>query len=391
MKRTDIENSLKSAINQAPLVDVKDLVNIKAEKMCEHDFITSQEKQNDRYCTTKDKCTNITKKRSNIMKRRMLVTVSTLAACAIVLTGVYNNPVNYVSFDINPSVELGINAFNRVVSSEAYNDDGTLLLEENQLKNMTFEEALDTLVLEAEEQGYIMEDGSSVISVTTLSSDEETAEKMQTRCEDRIKLTLRTREIAANVYADCSNLEIRNQARESGISPGKYRLIEILRSLDSSFTVDKCRNAKISEIIAGIYDVLKAGNGIGGNGEYAGELERIRNIAQQMQGTCDDMQQNMYQGTNAGAAENNQGSQTGVAEQNQLNNQGTDTQVQEQIRNETIGYGSGEQRTLNPDQNQITDNKSESSDMEQIIGDENSSQIKIVNETDDKSRGYREN
>ena len=33
-------------------------------------------------------------------------------------------PVAYVSMDINPSVELGVNVFDNVVSVEAYNEDG---------------------------------------------------------------------------------------------------------------------------------------------------------------------------------------------------------------------------------------------------------------------------
>jgi hypothetical protein len=36
----------------------------------------------------------------------------------------YNTPINYVSFDVNPSVELGLNFFDKVVSCEACNEEG---------------------------------------------------------------------------------------------------------------------------------------------------------------------------------------------------------------------------------------------------------------------------
>ena len=47
--------------------------------------------------------------------------------CAIILLFVfgigsymvYSKPIDYISIDINPSVELGVNAFNKVVSAKS--------------------------------------------------------------------------------------------------------------------------------------------------------------------------------------------------------------------------------------------------------------------------------
>ena len=41
---------------------------------------------------------------------------------------VYSRPVSYISIDVNPSIELGINCFGRVVSAAAYNEDGEEIL-----------------------------------------------------------------------------------------------------------------------------------------------------------------------------------------------------------------------------------------------------------------------
>lgn len=51
------------------------------------------------------------------------------AACAVVLAWgwLYATPTVQISIDINPSVELGVNRFDRVVSVEGWNDDGTAL------------------------------------------------------------------------------------------------------------------------------------------------------------------------------------------------------------------------------------------------------------------------
>jgi hypothetical protein len=357
MKRSDIENSLKRSLNQVPLLDVKAIEDTRVEKMLEHDFITSQEKPrfSQKFRLMITKMASQQAKELNLMKRRVWAAVATVAACAIIGGGgytYYNNPVNYVSFDLNPSIELGINAFDRVVSAEAYNDDGSLILADNKLRNMKLADALDTLVAAVDEQGYIAPDGSSVIAVTAESADEQTAAELQAQCEERLNLSLSTREIAANIYADCSNLQLRTAARELGISPGKYRLIEILRTLDSSVTVEQLRNTRISEIMARINERL--GNDAIPGGEYAGQYQRIRTMSQQMQGTCDNTQQNM-----------NQGTETGNDGQNQLTNQGAASQLQQQDQ-QGAENGLGEQlQTQDQTQDQDQDCMSGTSDNKQ--------------------------
>lgn len=57
------------------------------------------------------------------------------AACfAIVLLGgqgyaAYFTPVSAISVDVNPSIELSINRFDKVISTESYNSDGDILLQ----------------------------------------------------------------------------------------------------------------------------------------------------------------------------------------------------------------------------------------------------------------------
>lgn len=50
-------------------------------------------------------------------------------------------PAAYVSVDINPSVELGVNSFGKVISAQAYNEDGQKVLEGTNLVNFDVEKA----------------------------------------------------------------------------------------------------------------------------------------------------------------------------------------------------------------------------------------------------------
>ncbi|MGE4483905.1 MAG: hypothetical protein AB7C97_02200, partial [Oscillospiraceae bacterium] len=248
------------------------------------------------------------RKRSAV--KRMAVAISSVAACAVLSVAgyaYYNTPINYVSLDINPSVELGINVFGSVVCSEGYNEDGDSILKDNKLRNLSLEEAITALVQKADEQGFILEDGSTVIAITAESDDEETASGLRDTGENGVATALETCNAAAIVYTDCSSLQQRTEAKELGVSPGKYKLIAALQALDPSITVEQYMDAKITEIIARAgeylssstdYDVL--------NGENAVSFEKMAQAAQNVQtakGSAEknrNSEQNMNQGQEDG-------------------------------------------------------------------------------------------
>lgn len=274
-------------------------------------------------------------KRGFAMKK-LLIAASTVVACAILGVGgyiYYNTPVNYVSLDINPSVELGINAFNSVVSVDGCNDDGELLIKESKLSNLSLEEAIATLVNEADEQGFIAEDGSTVIAVTAESDNEETATELQSKSEEGVNLTLSTKNMAAIVYADCSNLQLRTKAREMGISPGKYKLIEVLQLLDPSITVERYKNAKITDIITKAGELMasvpNSEEKLGGYGkntemilEAAKEVQAARVNTEGEQNINNEQEQNQNQGISGPEQEQNQNQEQSPST-SQSQNQGT--------------------------------------------------------------------
>ena len=233
-----------------------------------------------------------TSQKGNPFMKKFVGAISAVAACALLAAGgfvLYATPVNYVSFDINPSVELGVNAFDKVVSAQAYNDDGESLLAGVHVRNLSLQDAINGLVEQAGAQGYVRDDGSSVIAVTAESNNEQTAARLQTSCENTITLTLNKGETTAVVYTDAITLHFAHKARELGVSPGKYKLIQVLQSLDPTITVEQYKDAKISEIIAAGNALLgnqpgNNGNGNGqGNGSGADALQRIRNAAKKAQ------------------------------------------------------------------------------------------------------------
>ncbi|MDV3428414.1 MAG: hypothetical protein LIR50_15570 [Bacillota bacterium] len=184
------------------------------------------------------------------MKKRYIVTIAAAIVCSFSIGGYayYKAPVSYLSLDINPSVELGLNAFNKVVSASAYNEDGQTILEGQDVINQDVKDAVNTLVNSAAEEGFIADDGSSVISVTSETDDKEEAEELENEAEEGANEAIEESGDAAEVIKDNVALARRDEARLLGITPGKLNLIQKLQALDPSIKVEDYKDAKVKDI-----------------------------------------------------------------------------------------------------------------------------------------------
>ncbi len=203
----------------------------------------------------------------------LLATTTTVFAC--------NSAVNYVSIDINPSIEIGVNMFDNVVSVEGTNLDGQNLVDGLDVDNMPVEEAVDVIMEEAADQGYIAEDGSTVVSVITETED--TA--LQEEVNNGVSLAMSNKKLIAPMYADSSSPEMRAEAKALGVSPGKYKLIKMLQAIDPTITVDQYKDAKVSEIIRKANELLIA-NGF--EGKPDNDLEEITDNLEQVSDELDE-------------------------------------------------------------------------------------------------------
>lgn len=77
--------------------------------------------------------------------------------CLFVGTGaiLYQIPTTYIEISINPSVQITLNRFNRVLSTEGLNDDGISLIQGTSYNNLTLDEAYVRLLNRLENNGYM--------------------------------------------------------------------------------------------------------------------------------------------------------------------------------------------------------------------------------------------
>ncbi|MBK5262389.1 MAG: hypothetical protein JJE17_07450 [Peptostreptococcaceae bacterium] len=238
-------------------------------------------------------------------KRRISTAVYMMAAFAVfTFSGVayYNQPANYVSLDINPSVELGVNAFNIVIDSEGINTDGEALIKVNSVLHMTLEEAIGALVREAATQKFIAADGSTVIAVTAISGKDATAVSLKEKCEDAVQQAIDSENIEAIIYADYTNLELRARARDLGISTGKYKMIEILQGLDESITFKQYSSVTVTNIISKANELLLSAEktNVIFTEKYKKTLDMIKITAAKIEGTVVNNQTTRIMDQNSG-------------------------------------------------------------------------------------------
>ncbi len=189
------------------------------------------------------------------MKRKIALAASIAVAFSLG-GGVYayaKTPVAYVSLDINPSVELGVNAFDTVVSAEAYNEDGEKVLDGTNLVNSKVGDAVGTVITNAISDGYIKEDStntttSAAVEITVSTDKDGLADKLNESLKETADETLKNNDLEAEVETDKVALARRDEARQLGITPGKLNLIQKLQALDSSIKVEDYKSISVKEI-----------------------------------------------------------------------------------------------------------------------------------------------
>jgi hypothetical protein len=155
------------------------------------------------------------------MKGRLIL-LSLVMFLAIVLFPVYESrqAYAYMSIDVNPSIEMGLNEKLLVISMEAFNQEGEEVLEK--LKNWKQERAVDVatqILNEMEEMGYLNQDKEVLIS--TVNSENQSADiELQETVKEIQKVT--AEEELVMTYVKATPKE-RENAVKQGISAGLYK------------------------------------------------------------------------------------------------------------------------------------------------------------------------
>lgn len=170
------------------------------------------------------------------------------AAACLLLVGIlagagwhlWQQPAAFVGVDVNPSLELTVNAFDRVVKATAINDDGATVLDALSLEGRSYEEAFAALMDSEAMAPYLAKDAFVDVNITT--QDNALASELQAQ-SDAV--------LAGHPYQGAchhSDEATREAAAAAGMGVGRYRAACELAELDNSVSVDDCAAMTMREL-----------------------------------------------------------------------------------------------------------------------------------------------
>jgi len=151
-----------------------------------------------------------------VFKENNFIKYATAVACLffMFLTGggayAYYSPVASAEVTINPSLELKLNRFDRIIKCTPLNKDGEILLSHLNIKNTTVNEGLSQIVEEAKKENFIND--NYVKSGKTISINVKSDSK---------KKNLNLSKFESSLAKNNLNVNINNNGKETTIGDGK--------------------------------------------------------------------------------------------------------------------------------------------------------------------------
>lgn len=181
--------------------------------------------------------------------RRLVPTLAGVALAVAIFAGsigLYNENFQTVYIDINPSVALKLNRFERVIGVEYLNEDAKELLSGVKLVGCDATEALSVVIEACNSAGYVQDDSEIYISAT--SKDEQKSEKLLEKLKGHTE-GMKADEgetYAVNTYN--AKKADKERYEKSSVSPAKYDIIEDIIDEDGEYTFASLKDKSMGEL-----------------------------------------------------------------------------------------------------------------------------------------------
>ncbi|MFW5780494.1 MAG: anti-sigma-I factor RsgI family protein, partial [Bacillota bacterium] len=193
-------------------------------------------------------------KRKNIVgfqKKKLVVAL----ACLIIISlsigaffGIMNQENEVVYLEINPSLEIITNRFERIKEVRYLNEDAKTLFEGYELKNMKVEKALNLFIDLSYDKGYIEENDQ--INIFVEAKDEKKAQNTVKKLQSNARKKVLEKSIEPNINASRVTKEEVKRAKKNGIPVEKIVAIRQIIAIDDSLNKEELSEKSIKELRA---------------------------------------------------------------------------------------------------------------------------------------------
>ena len=161
-----------------------------------------------------------------------------------------------ISMDINPSLELSVNRFGKVISVTAYNADAENLVFAQEVNGLSYQQAIDRLLESEDMRPYLESNEYLDFAVYTKDDDTEISDYLNARVTEVC-------DAYPKIQATCNRADANavSAAHALNMSVGKYLAFLELQSLDSTVQIDEYASCGIGEIRKQIRERKQNGSG----------------------------------------------------------------------------------------------------------------------------------
>jgi hypothetical protein len=162
----------------------------------------------------------------------------------------YYTPYSYVSVDINPSMELYVNRFDKVIGVHAFNEEAAQIIKaSNGMKNKNVDDALEQVLNKAEEAGYLKKDGENTVMIVVSSENKKEEADITNKMSKTSTDVLSKLSGDYEVILEKTQVEKYKKAKEQNISPGKVILANRFKEAKPEIDEEKVKNMPLQQAI----------------------------------------------------------------------------------------------------------------------------------------------
>lgn len=183
--------------------------------------------------------------------------MAAVAAIFIIVLGFglysYYSPYSYISMDINPSVEIVLNRYERVLDVQPLNDDGKIIVNQQyKFMHKQVDEVISQLIDNAHQKNYLKNGIDNEIFITVSAPKAKVAQKIGQYVQEYAAAEVTQNHIEANIAVESVTIQKHIQASKEHISAGKLLLLEQLQQVLPTATIDDIKGKSVKDIIQNI-------------------------------------------------------------------------------------------------------------------------------------------
>ncbi len=190
------------------------------------------------------------KRSTSLFSKKRFIPIIAGAALAfticIGMIGLYNENFQTIYIDVNPSVALKLNRFDRVIGVEFLNDDAKNLLSDVKLVGADATAAVQTVISACDSAGYVKEDSQIYISAS--AKEEQKSEKLLKKLKGSTENMRDEQKDSYSVNTYNAKKGEKKEFEKESLSPAKYNIIKEIIEEEDDYRLEDLKGKSMTEL-----------------------------------------------------------------------------------------------------------------------------------------------